>query len=95
VRLRRAAEHPAALRPRSRGAARQPIGARQIIVLDVETAQTSCGYGVPVYDYEGERPSLANWAEQKGDLADYRRRHNMVSIDGLPTGHVEKGEAAG
>jgi len=73
---------------------REPIGARQIIVLDVETAQTSCGFGVPVYDYEGERPSLENWAVQKGDLADYRRRHNMVSIDGLPTGHVEKGEEA-
>ena len=72
----------------------ETIGARQIIVLDVETAQTSCGFGVPVYDYEGERPSLENWAVQKGDLADYRRRHNMVSIDGLPTGHVEKGEEA-
>jgi hypothetical protein len=70
----------------------QPEAARQIIVLHVESAQTSCGFGVPVYSYERERPSLANWAAEEEDLAGYRRRHNMVSIDGVPTGHVE-GEA--
>jgi len=67
-----------------------PIGARQIIVLDVESAQTSCGFGVPVYTYERERPSLANWTEGEEDLAEYRRENNMVTIDGLPTGHVEE-----
>jgi Pyridoxamine 5'-phosphate oxidase len=67
----------------------EPVGARQIIILDVESAQTSCGYGVPVYAYEGERPSLPNWAEAHDDLAAYRREHNTVSVDGLPSGHVE------
>ena len=66
---------------------------RQVVDVTVEGTQTSCGYGVPVYDYQGERPSLANWAE-KNDLPDYRRRKNAVSIDGLHTGFVEDGEAA-
>jgi len=63
--------------------------ARQIVVLDVESAQTSCGYGVPVHAYREERPSLSNWAEKETDLAAYREKHNTVSIDGLPTGHCE------
>jgi len=67
----------------------EPQAARQIVVLDLDSAQTSCGYGVPVYDYEGERPSLTNWAEKQDDLAAYRARNNMVSIDGIPSGHVE------
>jgi hypothetical protein len=66
----------------------EPVGARQFVVLDVELVQTSCGYGVPMFDYEGERPSLVRWAEAKGEegLEDYRRTTNAVSIDGLPTG---------
>ncbi|MGD9508059.1 MAG: pyridoxamine 5'-phosphate oxidase family protein, partial [Geminicoccaceae bacterium] len=62
--------------------------ARQIVALDVDLVQTSCGFGVPLYDYEGERPSLARWAENKGPegLEAYRREKNAVSIDGLPTG---------
>lgn len=70
----------------------EPKSARQIIVLHVESAQTTCGYGVPHYAYEGERPSLPNWAAGQDDLPGYRLRNNMVSIDGIPTGHVE-GEA--
>jgi hypothetical protein len=66
----------------------EPLGARQIVVLDVDLVQTSCGFGVPLYDYEGERPSLARWAENKGaeGLEAYRREKNALSIDGLPTG---------
>lgn len=66
----------------------EPAGARQIVVLDVELVQKSCGYGVPLFDYQGERPSLIRWAEAKGDegLDTYRREKNLLSIDGLPTG---------
>jgi hypothetical protein len=66
----------------------EPAGARQIIVLDIESVQTSCGYGVPVLDYKGERPSLDNWAKSKGEdgLKRYRREKNIVSIDGFATG---------
>ena len=65
-----------------------PVGTRQIVRLHVDRVQTSCGYGVPLFDYRGERPSLENWARSKGEvgLADYRREKNFVSIDGLPTG---------
>lgn len=70
----------------------EPAGARQIVVLDVELVQKSCGYGVPLFDYQGERPSLIRWAEAKGDegLEAYRREKNVVSIDGLPTGLLEE-----
>jgi hypothetical protein len=70
---------------------KEPVGARQIVVLDVDLVQTSCGYGVPAFDYAGERPSLLRWAEAKGDegLKAYRREKNVSSIDGLPTGWLE------
>ena len=63
-------------------------GARQMIVLDVDLVQTSCGFGVPLFEYVGERNDLDRWAAGKGSegLADYWRRKNAVSIDGLPTG---------
>ena len=68
-----------------------PPGARQIVRLAVEIAQTSCGYGVPLFDYQGERPVLRNWAAGKSaaELEDYWRAKNRVSIDGLPTGLME------
>ncbi len=66
----------------------EPPGARQIVRLRVDRVQTSCGYGAPLFDYRGERPSLDNWARSKGEdgLEAYRREKNTVSIDGLPTG---------
>jgi hypothetical protein len=70
----------------------EPIGARQIVRLHIDRVQTSCGYGVPLFEYRGERPSLDNWARSKGEdgLQAYRREHNSVSIDGLPTGLFEE-----
>jgi hypothetical protein len=66
-------------------------GERQIIVLDIDSVQTSCGYAVPQYTYAGERDTLARWAEKKGPtgLIDYWREKNQVSIDGLPTNLLE------
>ena len=62
-------------------------GARQIIVADITRVHTSCGFAVPLYDYQGQRDTLLNWAETKGDqgLATYREQKNGVSIDGLTT----------
>lgn len=61
-------------------------GERQLIVLDIDSVQTSCGYAVPTYTY-----TLARWAEKKGPagLVDYWRERNQVSIDGLATGLLE------
>ncbi len=66
-------------------------GERQLIVLDIDSVQTSCGYAVPMYAYRGERDTLARWAEKKGPvgLLDYWREKNLASIDGLPTGLLE------
>ncbi len=62
-------------------------GARQIIKLSIESAQTSCGNGVPLYEYQGERETMIRWAEKKGEdgLKQYWQEKNQVSIDGLPT----------
>lgn len=67
------------------------VGARQIVVVTVESVQTSCGYGVPLYRYEGERNTLLRWAEKKGPhgLAEYWQRKNQISLDGLPTALLE------
>ncbi|MCA1480828.1 pyridoxamine 5'-phosphate oxidase family protein, partial [Bradyrhizobium sp. NBAIM08] len=39
-------------------AGREPPGARQIVRLDIDLVQTSCGFGVPLYDFQGGRPTL-------------------------------------
>jgi hypothetical protein len=73
----------------------EPPGARQIVMLDVELVQTSCGFGVPLFEYAGERPTLTHWAEAKGEagLEAYRREKNLRSIDGLPTGLLDEEDA--
>jgi Pyridoxamine 5'-phosphate oxidase len=63
---------------------------RSIIRLDVDRIADSCGYGVPLMTYEGERPQMRAWADRKRAkggveaLRDYQRKHNACSIDGLP-----------
>lgn len=66
----------------------EPVGARQVVTIDLDLVQTSCGYAVPLFEHVGERPVLDRWAEAKGEegLDAYRREKNMTSIDGLPTG---------
>lgn len=70
----------------------EPLGARQIVRIDIDLVQTSCGYGVPLFEYVGERDILRRWAEQKGDagLEEYRRQKNARSLDGLPTGLADE-----
>ena len=62
-------------------------GTRQIIRVKVETVQTSCGYAVPFYEFTGDRPTLQEWAEKKGEegVYAYWQEKNQHSIDGLPT----------
>ena len=63
-------------------------GARQIVRLSVDLVQTSCGLGVPLFDYSQERGGLVRyWTAQGVDkLRKYWGLKNMKSIDGLPTG---------
>jgi len=64
-----------------------PPGARQIIVLDVDSVHTACGFGVPRYEYQGERGTLVKYWATRGEGAVQAnwREANQVSIDGLPT----------
>jgi hypothetical protein len=67
-----------------------PESRRSVVVVDVTRIADSCGYGVPLMSYEGERPHAPAWAEKKlrtggiEALADYQRTKNAESIDGLP-----------
>lgn len=67
-------------------------GARQIFDLSVDLVQTSCGMGVPFYDYVSERGQLNNWAVKKGaeGIKAYWKEKNATSIDGHPTHIVSK-----
>lgn len=58
---------------------------RQIIVATIYKVQTSCGYGVPLYDYNGERSIHFDWAEKKGKdgLKEYIQEKNAKSLDDL------------
>ncbi|HTO09486.1 MAG TPA: pyridoxamine 5'-phosphate oxidase family protein [Myxococcota bacterium] len=61
-------------------------GVRSVIRVEVERTSESCGYGVPLYEYQGERTALGAWAAKKGaeGLEQYQRTRNAESIDGLP-----------
>ena len=69
-------------------AGQQPPGARQIVCLDIELLQVSCGNGVPMFEHMANRPTLRQRAAAKGEawLADYRQENNALSIDGFDTG---------
>ncbi|HZZ29484.1 MAG TPA: pyridoxamine 5'-phosphate oxidase family protein [Pirellulales bacterium] len=62
-------------------------GARQIIVLDIESIMTTCGFAVPRYEFLGQRATLNEFVCKMGDqkMDEYRRQKNQTSIDGLPT----------
>jgi len=62
---------------------------RAVIAVDVDRVADSCGYGVPLMSYEGERPHMRAWAEKKmrvgpDAIEDYKAEKNAASIDGLP-----------
>lgn len=60
-------------------------GARQVFDVTVESAQSSCGFGVPLFDFVGQRDLMPTWASNKGPdgIAAYQREKNAVSLDGL------------
>ncbi|BDH58201.1 pyridoxamine 5'-phosphate oxidase family protein [Tsukamurella sp. PLM1] len=63
-------------------------GSRNLFDVTVDLVQTSCGFGVPLYEFGGQRTLMDSWAANKGDegLAEYQRAKNVESIDGFPTG---------
>lgn len=61
-------------------------GTRQIFVIDVESVQTSCGWGVPFMEYREERQTLKK-AHAQSNPEEWAAKHalRISSIDGLPT----------
>jgi predicted pyridoxine 5'-phosphate oxidase superfamily flavin-nucleotide-binding protein len=63
---------------------------RSIIVVEVQRIADSCGYGVPLMSFEGEREHADKWAAKRlrtggpEALEDYQRKKNATSLDGLP-----------
>jgi len=61
-------------------------GVRGVVRVEVERISDSCGYGVPLMEYVGERPQRGLWLDRKGadGVRDYVRETNAESIDDLP-----------
>lgn len=61
-------------------------GTRQIFAIDVESVQTSCGWGVPKMTFEEERATLKK-AHRQADPREWEAimATRLSSIDGLPT----------
>jgi hypothetical protein len=62
-------------------------GERQIVVLDIESIMTTCGFAVPLYDFRAQREQLSEFTCKMGEeqMDRYRQERNQKSIDGLPT----------
>jgi len=67
-------------------------GARQVFDMSVDGVQISCGTGVPLMEYKGQRGPeelVPFYADMGPDgVKDYWRRKNLETIDGYPTGTI-------
>ena len=65
-------------------------GSRQIFAMTIDLIQTSCGTGVPFFEYAGQRgdTELLPFYTDMGEdgVRAYWQRKNKLSIDGRPTG---------
>ncbi len=63
-------------------------GARQFFEIELDLVQTSCGYAVPQYTFDSDRPTLKKWAQKHSadGIEDYWREKNLHSLDGFDTG---------
>lgn len=63
-------------------------GVRQIFDVTVDLVLRSCGMGVPLFDFRGQREALVQWATKIGDsgIKQFWQENNQVSLDGKPTG---------
>jgi predicted pyridoxine 5'-phosphate oxidase superfamily flavin-nucleotide-binding protein len=73
-----------------------PQSRRAVVSVQLQRIADSCGYGVPLMSYEGQRPHMEAWAAKKlrvgGAVAlrDYEREKNSLSIDGLPALRLQR-----
>ena len=70
-------------------------GLRCFIRVRCDRISDSCGFGVPLFEYQGQRSQLVDWAAGKSidDLREYQQRMNRTSIDGLPGIEIDRDEA--
>ncbi len=63
------------------------VGARQIIVMEINLVQTSCGFAVPFMEFKAERTQLKDSDNKKGreGIQQYWKDKNTKSIDGFDT----------
>jgi predicted pyridoxine 5'-phosphate oxidase superfamily flavin-nucleotide-binding protein len=66
-------------------------GSRQIVEMEVDLVQTSCGFGVPLMEFIDDRKTLNTWSEKQGKerIEEYWKTKNTVSIDGFKTGIIK------
>ena len=66
-------------------------GSRQIIEMEVDLVQTSCGFAVPFMDFKEERGTLNAWSSKQGTdgIEEYWERKNTKSLDGFETRILE------
>ena len=73
-------------------------GTRQIFVIDIDSVQTSCGWGVPMMELQNERDTLQKYHRQADPALWVEKFQGRTqSIDGLPTRPTDRfitGEAA-
>lgn len=61
-------------------------GTRQIFVIDIDSVQTSCGWGVPMMELHQERETLQKYHRQADPALWVEKFQGRTqSIDGLPT----------
>ena len=62
-------------------------GARQVFVIEIESVNSSCGMGVPLYDFVNQRDDLDEYYTKrtKEQHIDYMKKHNQISFDGKET----------
>jgi len=60
--------------------------ARNVITVRISRVADSCGWGVPFFDFKGERDQLRRWVDARPfeEWAARRLESNAASTDGLP-----------
>lgn len=60
--------------------------ARGVVTVRIRRIADSCGWGVPFFEYKGERDQLRRWVDHRPheEWAERRYESNARSIDGLP-----------
>lgn len=63
-------------------------GARNIFELSIQSVNSSCGMGVPLYDFVSQREDLTSYYDNssKEEHLSYMKRKNLKSFDGKDTG---------